>query len=297
MSQAIAASGVELPRRVAPHEALSRVLWRPRPGRWLAPACIALGGLLVLSPFAGMVCLALGRAPDLALHASASNAVRWDNFLEIWRVIPLARFMLNSLFVAGSVTVLRVSISALCAYALARMRFRGRDLLLYCMLLGVLVPTEARVVPSFVFVHWLGWLDTYAVQILPRTENALTVLLLRQYFLSLPRELEDAARIDGCGPFRVFLHVALPLSKPVLAVAAIMTFNALWNDYAWPLIMTHSTRMKPMQVGLALLSEQRRHSDLGLLMAASLVSVIPVLLLFYGVQRLWTNTGAWTGLK
>ncbi|MBI2432777.1 MAG: carbohydrate ABC transporter permease [Candidatus Hydrogenedentes bacterium] len=259
---------------------------------------LAAGALVALGPFLWMLLTALSPAEQMYAYPPRWPwPLQWSNFIEVWRAAPFGRFFLNTAVVTSAVVVLRVSVSTLCAFALARLRFRGSEWLLFLLLLGVLVPGELRLAPSFVLLRALGWLDTYAGLIVPRIENPLLVLLLRQFFLTLPRDLEDAARLDGCGALRVLWHVVVPLSKPVLALAALMTFQALWNDFTWPLLMTSSTEMKPLQVGLALLSDQHRHTQLNLLMAATVMSVAPVLLVFYAAQRWFLPNLAWSGLR
>ncbi|MBP1655281.1 MAG: sugar transporter permease, partial [Bacteroidetes bacterium] len=163
-----------------------------------------------------------------------------DNFVNAFQAAPFGRFYFNSLFVASAVTLGQLFTCSLAAYAFARLRFWGRDTLFYIFLGTMMVPGQVTMIPGFMVLHWLGWIDTYAALIVPGLASAFGTFLLRQFFLTIPRDLEDAAAIDGCSRFGVLWRIILPLSRPALATLAIFTFMGVFNDFLWALIVVSS---------------------------------------------------------
>lgn len=262
-------------------------------------AGLLFGALLVVGPFLWMIATSLKSVEAIREQPLQfiPRPPQWRVYVDVFTIMPLGRFFANTLIVTGSVVVLRLIVTTFCAYALARLHFPGRDLFFLAMLATMMIPGEVQLVPGFVLMRWLGWLDTYKVLIIPRIESIIHIFLMRQFFLSIPRDLEEAAIIDGCGHLRIIGHVVVPLSKPVIALVALFAFRAMWNDFMWPLIMTSSTHMKTLQVGLALINTQQRESGLNLLMASNVVALIPILAVFWMTQKTFVKGIALTGMK
>jgi len=209
---------------------------------------------------------------------------------------PVVQWFINSAVTATCHAMLAVIICAMAAYPLARMRFRGRKIYIGMLLGALIVPPMVLFLPNYVIVDSLGWTDTYLAIIMPGLGAAFGVLLLRQFFVMLPRELEEAAVIDGANSWHVFRHVIFPLSKSPLITFFVMAFMASWNDYFWPLITLYSPSMRTMPVGMAALQGRYIHSY-GKMMAGALLIAIPSMLLFIFVQRYYVRSIAQTGMK
>lgn len=222
-----------------------------------------------------------------------------NNFTSIFNdaTLPVARWFFNSFIVATVFTTLIVIIDALAAYAYARMEFRGRKLLFALLLTTLVMPGIMFVIPNYITVAQLGWIGTYQGIIAPGLSGVFGVFFLRQFFLSIPKELEEAAYVDGANTWQTFFRVVLPLSGGAIATLAVITFLTSWNDFLWPLLMTSPIReMQTLPVGLATLQGQYTF-DYGKLMAGALVLTLPVLLLYVLSQRFIIRSIATTGLK
>ena len=171
---------------------------------------------------------------------------------DVWDRIPFARFFLNSVVFAGGVTAISLLFNSLAAYALARLQFRGRKLFFWLVLIVLMVPFQITLIPLFLTVFQFGWLDSFAGLIIPRATNAFGIFMLRQFFLTLPRDFDDAARVDGASEFRIYWQIVLPLSLPALATLALFHFMYNWNDFLWPLVITSSPEMRTLPAGLTL---------------------------------------------
>jgi len=215
------------------------------------------------------------------------------------RTARIGRAFLNSVVVSLSSVVVVVITSAMAAYPLARMQFRGRDAIFALLVGSLMIPNAVVLVPQYVLIQRLGWLSTYQGLIVP--EAAMTfafgVFLLRQFFLTIPRELEDAARIDGAGTWRVFTRIVLPLSQPVLAALAIFAFRSAWNDFLWPLIAVNRPEMFPLPVALSLLRNAYASESYGPIMAGATLSALPLLLVFLVANRRIVEGVRVSGLK
>jgi len=215
------------------------------------------------------------------------------------RTARIGRAFLNSVIVSLSSVAVVVITSAMAAYPLARMQFRGRDAIFALLVGSLMIPNAVVLVPQYVLIQRLGWLSTYQGLIVP--EAAMTfafgVFLLRQFFLTIPRELEDAARIDGAGTWRVFTRIVLPLSQPVLAALAIFAFRSAWNDFLWPLIAVNRPEMFPLPVALSLLRNAYASESYGPIMAGATLSALPLLLVFLVANRRIVEGVRVSGLK
>jgi multiple sugar transport system permease protein len=219
-----------------------------------------------------------------------------DNLSTVFTTIPFGRYLLNSLVTSVVVTILLVGFGSMAGYALARMRFRGREVVFGMYLSTLLVALPVIVVPLYIVVSELGMADTYAGLIVPVSFTAFPVFLMRQFYLQFPRDLEEAADLDGAGYLRRFVSIVLPLSKPMLAALGVLTFLATWNSFLWPLTVAKSSDLWVVQVGIATFQSQYG-GQWNLIMAASTVAAIPTLLVFLLLQRQIIESIKATGLK
>jgi len=215
------------------------------------------------------------------------------------RTARIGRAFINSLVVSLGTVILVVTTSAMAAYPLARMRFPGRDLVFVILVGSLMIPNAVVLVPQYVLTQRLGWLSSYQGLIVPEaaTTFAFGVFLLRQFFVTMPGDLEDAARIDGANAWQVFWRIVLPLSQPVLAALAIFTFRSAWNDFLWPLIAVNKPDMFPLPVALALLRSAYAAESYGPIMAGAILSAIPLLVVFIVANRRIVEGVRLSGLK
>lgn len=198
--------------------------------------------------------------------------------------LPLLRFFWNTAVICVWGVVLEVSLAALAAYPLARMEFKGKTLVFALLLSTLMLPTQANMIVNFVTIRWLGLFNTLSAVVLPAATSVFGIFLMRQAFLVVPRELEDAARIDGCGELGIFWHVMLPLSRAALGTLALFAFVSHWNSFLWPLVVLKSAELYPLSVGMAYMAETF-DSDFRLVAAGSVAGMLPILVLFLLVQK------------
>ena len=208
----------------------------------------------------------------------------WDNYSYILRELPFVLWFLNTVLVAVLVTVGTVIIDALAAYAFAKKQFWGRDPLFGLMLATIMIPGALLLIPAFLITNWLGLLNSYGGLIIPSLANVLGVFLLRQFMMTIPEELEHAARIDGCTDFGVFWRIIMPLSAPALATLSIVVFTSQWNNLVWPLVVLNDKDLYTLPLGLALLRGEFQ-VNYGITSAAAFLSVVPLLIVFLFLQR------------
>ncbi len=207
-----------------------------------------------------------------------------DNYRAVVRQPNFYRWVLNSVIQAVSITAVTVATASMAGYALAKLPFRGSRALFWLFILSMMLPFEAILVPLFLVVTRLGLVDTYLGLLLPLAASPFSIFLMKQFIQTLPTELLDAARVDGAGEARIFWEVVLPLVRPGLAFLGIITFVAQWNSFVWPLVVTRSSEMRTLQVGLVLIREQEP-LFFGLQMAAAVLAAIPVIVIFFSFQR------------
>ena len=220
-----------------------------------------------------------------------------DNYQRLLDRLSFPRYFFNSILVAGVVTAANLVFAPMLGYALAKLRFRGKGLLMGLVLSTLMLPAAATLVPLFVLMSKLELVNTYPGLFLPFLAGAFGVFLTRQFFQGLPDELLEAARIDGAGEFRIFFRIAMPLAAPVLATLGILTFLGSWNGFIYPLVMATSPEMYTLPVALATFAIGQNQADHGMLMAGSVILVVPVLIVFVLMQRWITEGIATTGLK
>lgn len=230
------------------------------------------------------------------IEKKAHLKFHFENFVIAFNKVPFGRYFLNTIFVSFSVVIGVIVTGAFAAYAFAIMRFKGREFLFYLFISMMMVPQPIYLIPSYILLNKLGWIDTYQALIIPWLANIFTIFLLRQQFKTIPKDLFDAAAIDGCSRFRALWQIVLPLSKPVIATAAIFAFIGSWNGFMWPLVMTNTPGIRVLQVGLSYFS-QAASAQTTLLMAGSTFSILPLIILFIFAQKQIISSFASSGLK
>jgi multiple sugar transport system permease protein len=271
-----------------------------RPGLRNLPVhlLLLLGGLAMVLPFFWMLSTSL-KTPLEALKFPPTwwpSSPQLHNYVEVFRQVPLWRYLFNTVIVAFLSLSGILATGVLAAYAFARFRFPGREVLFMGFLALMMIPLPVYLVPSYTILFKLGWIDTYAAMIVPWLVNIFAIFLLRQHIRQLPNDLFDAARIDGCGRLGTLLRVVLPLCKAPLVTIVVFNVISSWNSFFWPLIVTNSDKIRPLQVGLAYFSREQS-TNYTLLMAATTMSVIPLILLFFAAQKQIIQSQARSGLK
>ena len=269
----------------------------------MARLCVYLLFLMVVGliagPFVWMVSSALKN--QIAIYASPPvwlpSPLTLDNFQAAWSEVPFGMFLLNSLKVAGCITIGQLVTCTMAAYAFARLRFPGRDILFAIFLSSLMVPGQVTIIPLYILMKNLGLVDNHASLILPALTSAFGTFLLRQFFLTIPRELEEAAIVDGAGLWRILLQIILPLSRPALAALAIFTFNYHWNDFFAALIFLTSPSNLTLPVGLNLLQGNYAGTSPAIVLAGVCLAVLPVFAVFMLGQRYIVEGITLTGLK
>jgi len=259
---------------------------------------LTAGAALMLLPFFWMLSTSLKtlaealRMPPIWIP----KAPHWENYVLAWNAAPFGRYFFNSFFIAITTTVGEVITTILAAYAFAKMEFFGKNFLFILLLGTLMIPGQMLLVPNYVTIKRLGWYNTYWALIIPWVVSVFGIFLLRQFFRTIPDELWDAARIDGCSRFRFIWRIVVPLSRPGIATVALFKFVGSWNAFLWVLIMTDKVELRTVPVGLRFFM-----SDVGtnypLLMAAATMAIVPILILFFFTQRQFIQGVARTGLK
>jgi multiple sugar transport system permease protein len=230
------------------------------------------------------------------LRAVLPSEIKLHNYRDVFVRIPLGRYLWNSVLINGLIVGLGLIVNALAAYALARLQWRGRDTLLVVVLALLIIPFEAIAVPLFYQLSALGWRNDYLVQVFPFVANPLAIYLFYSFFLGLPRELEEAARVDGAGILRTFFAIVIPNAKPVFATVAIVTFLLYWGMYLWPLLMTVDDDVRPLPLAIATFYTLPP-VQWGDILAFGVMMVLPVLVIFITFQPWFVRGVATTGLK
>ena len=254
--------------------------------------------MLMLLPFIWMVSASLKMDKDVFTFPIQwiPEIPQWSNFAKIWTKIPFLTFFKNTTKLTVIITLLQLFTSSFAGYAFAKLKFKGRDLLFLAYISSIAIPWQAYMVPQFIMMRRFDLVDTHLALIMLQAFSAFGVFLMRQFFISVPNEILDAARIDGLSEYGIYFRIMLPLSKPALATLTIFTAVFVWNDFMGPLIYLNSTNLKTIQLGLRMFIQQYS-ANYALIMAASLVSLIPVVVLFLTFQRFFVEGIATTGIK
>ncbi len=272
---------------------------------------LTTGAFIMMAPFLWMLLTSFkGQGNIFRIPPQwIPRPVHWENYIKVWSALRVdAHFLglhitqgflmafINSVFVSVTLTFGQILTSAMGAFAFSRLKFKLRDKLFLGYLVTLMIPFQVTMIPTFVLLKYLGWVDTYQGLIVPGLVSAYGTFFLRQFFISIPRDLEDAATIDGCNKLGIFRHVILPLAKPAIATLSIFTFLGVWNDFLWPLVVINSP--EKMTLPLMLNSLRGLHStDWTILMPASVIVVTPVILVYIFNQKFITEGISLTGLK
>ena len=241
---------------------------------------LLLGSIVMLTPFGFMLLVSLWPKTAFLTRQFALEQITIQNYFETFRQIPFGRFYINSLFVATSTVLLQILTASLAAFAFARLRFKGRETLFLLYLATLMIPFQVTMIPNYILIaRFLQWRDTYQALILPSAFSAFSTFLLRQYFKGIPLDLDEAARMDGASSFRIWWQVIMPLSGPVIATLAIFNFQASWNDFLWPLIVTSKETMRTIPIGLSSFQGEFQ-TEWHLLMAGAVIALLPILLIY-----------------
>lgn len=267
-------------------------------GRMLTHTILIVACLMVSAPFLWMFKVSVSPEPDVYTFPPTAlpHVLQLRNWPDAWTNVDFPRYFLNSMIMTVTTTVGNLLVCAMAAFSFARMRVPHRDVLFLVVLASIMIPGQVLIIPQFVIMTWLSWVNTYWALIVPPIGSAFGVFLLRQFFLQIPSDLEDAARIDGCGWFCVFFRIILPLASPGLIALGLLTALGTWNAFLWPLIVTTSPSMFPVQIGLRLFYSDN-FQKWNLTMAATCFVTIPVLALFVIGQRYLVRGIVMTGFK
>ncbi|MEJ3651589.1 carbohydrate ABC transporter permease [Actinomycetes bacterium KLBMP 9759] len=269
-----------------------------RVGSIVTHAVLVLGAVLMIGPFVWQVLTALKSESEVTNVPPTVLPLEWvwGNFAEVFTSLPFGQQLVNSIVVAAVCTIGQLAFCALGAYAFARLEFPGRGLLFALFLSVLMVPKQLLILPQYQIMSWLGLLNTLPALILPGVFSAFGTFLLRQFFMTIPKELEEAAVLDGAGRFRIFYSVMLPLVKPALAALAVITMMHAWNDLLWPLVVNTDPATMPISAGLTSMQGQFR-TNYPVLMAGSFLASIPMIVAYLALQRQFVQGIALSGVK
>ena len=266
--------------------------------KWLIYAILLLGALMFIYPFFWMVMASLAPENEIGTLTFVPSAFSFKSYIHMLSKIPIGRAFINSMIVSMSVTAGVLILSSMVGYALSRMVFKGRDLIFYIIIFTMTLPFQITLIPQYLLMVEFGWTDTYLALIIPYFMNALGIILFRQHFKTIPNDLIDAARIDGCGEIHILFRILWPNSIPALVTVGILTFMATWNEVLWPLIIIRNEDLMTMPQLVTLFAiGGRAEAQLGTKLAAATMLAIPVLIAYTFFQRYFVQSMASTGLK
>ncbi|NPV67959.1 MAG: carbohydrate ABC transporter permease [Anaerolineae bacterium] len=254
--------------------------------------------LVMLIPFAWMFSTSLKTGEYILRTDFIPNPASLDSYRRLFEIMPMGRMVLNSVFITVVGTVGQILFAAMSAYAFARMKWRGRNTVFTLYLATMMIPYQVVVIPQFIMVSKLGWVNSYPALIAPSLFSAFATFLLRQAFLTIPNELEEAAVMDGANHLTIFWRVMLPLVKPVLATLTVFTFMSIWNAYLWPLFVARKQEFMTLPLGLATLQGSNESlTEWNLVMAGAVVTVLPILVIYLFAQEWFVQGAVISGIK
>lgn len=247
---------------------------------------LVLGSLVMILPYYWMFITSIKPLEEIHTYPPRFYVLHptFKPYLDLFRLLPMGRSLFNSLFVATAVTASNVFFCSLAAYAFAKLRFPGRDAIFFTLLASMMIPWQVNLIPGYLIIRSLGWLNTFWALIIPKLALPFGIFLCRQYIISIPNDLIEAARIDGCTEFGIYWRVVFPLMAPALATLAIFTFLGQWNDFVWPLVVIHSSHMRTVPLTIAVLNGQFG-ANFAMIMAGAVVVTVPMILVFLAFQR------------
>lgn len=284
---------------------------RRTPGWYISR--ILLHGLLMtlavifMFPFVWSLLTSLKTMPELFKPMPSGSLVevidymipkfwRWENYQQVFDTVPFERFYLNTIIVTVARTIGGVFIASLAGFAFAQLQFKGREVVFFILLAGLMVPDQVLIVPRYILMREFGWLDTYQALIIPLLFSAFGAFLLRQFFLGIPKDFFEAAAIEGANPFRIYWDIYMPLARPALSAFGFLTFLWSWNEFLWALTITNSTDMRVLSVGIALF-EGQYNTNTAVMLAAANLATIPLIVIFMFFQKQLVEGIALTGVK
>jgi multiple sugar transport system permease protein len=266
--------------------------------KWISYVVLALGAFIMIVPFLWSISTSLKLPAEVFAWPPQwiPAPPRLDAYLEVFSGISFGKNLYNTFVISIAVSIGQLMTCSMAGYAFAKLRFPGRNTFFIAYLATMMVPGVVIMIPNFVVMRHLGWLDSHKALIIPALTSAYGTFLMRQFFLTFPSELEDAAKLDGCNPITFYWHILLPNSKPILATLGVFTFQNMWNDFLWPLIILNSQEKRTLQVGLSYL-QNANYADWTLLMAGSVITMLPLIVLFFFAQRYFIQSIKLSGLK
>jgi multiple sugar transport system permease protein len=255
-------------------------------------------GIIFFLPFVWSISTSLKPMKDLfqVTPNLIPSQIRWQNYNDVLDKVPFLRFYANTIIVTVARVIGQVFLASMAAFAFSRLRFPGRDALFFLLLAGLMVPQQVLMIPNYILMRQVGWLDSYQGLIVPLLFSAFGTFLIRQYLLSIPADFQEAATIEGANPFQIYWQIYVPLARPALSAFAFLVILWSWNEFLWALIMTSQTDMRVLSVGIALFQGQH-FSNNAFLLAAANMATIPVLILFLVFQRQLVEGITLSGLK
>lgn len=289
-----------IPPALAGRDRASTAPLRPRKPRgkrrWVLLGVGVLLAALTVFPLVWMVLGSVKTPEEVNSAQLIPSTVTFENYLYVFSNVPFARYLLNSFFVSAAVTVISLWFHSMAAYALARLDFPGRERIFLAIFSTMLVSAPVTIIPTFIIVRTLGMVDNYAGLIVPMIFNAFGIFLLRQFYISLPDELEEAALVDGASYWTIYRRIVLPLSRPILAALAVFFFLANWNSFVWPMTITSNPDLRVVQLGIQTFQQQYA-ADWNYILAASTVAALPTLAIFFVFQKQIVASIKTSGLK
>lgn len=261
-------------------------------------ALLIIGVIIVIVPFLWMISTSLKSLSDTLSPGFKffPETIVWSNYARVWELLPFGRFVVNSIIVSVSVTTIQILTSSLAAYAFSRLQWRGRDALFVLYLSSLMLPMQIAMIPNFFTLRVLNMTDTHVSVILPQSFTVFGTFLLRQFFMTIPNSLQDAATIDGCSNLRIYWQIIMPLAKPGLLTLGVFSFMFSWNNFLWPLIMLNTRQRFTLPLGIVSFQGQFG-TDWPVMMAAAFQSLIPVLVIYSFAQKRFIEGVAMSGLK
>ncbi|MFO7446236.1 MAG: carbohydrate ABC transporter permease [Ignavibacteriaceae bacterium] len=261
-------------------------------------AFLLIGGLVFLYPFYWMIIASLSPEKEVAGLTFIPSALTLDSYVQLLQKIPIGRSFINSLIVAGSITIGVLVFGSMVGYALSRLHFKGRNLIFYIIIFTMTLPFQITLIPQYIIMVKFGWVDTYLALIIPYLMNGLSIIMFRQYFKTIPQDVIDAARIDGCGELRIIFGILWPNSVPALVTVGIITFMASWNEVLWPLIVIRNEELMTMPQLITLFAVGgRAESQIGVKLASATLLALPIVVAYLFFQKYFIQSMASTGLK
>jgi multiple sugar transport system permease protein len=258
---------------------------------------LVVGAVMFVFPFYWMVLASLKTPDELFRLDLIPSKITLDSYRYMFDHIPVWKGLFNSVVYAGSVTLITLVFTSMAGYALARLDFRGRDVLFSIVLLTMMIPFQLLMIPLYIIVVKLHWMNSFEGLILPVSMNALGVFIFRQFFRTIPQELIDAARIDGAGEWRILFRIILPISKPAVVTVAILTFMGPWNDLLWPLLVMRDQELMPLAQMATLFGLEGQGGQWGSIMAMTTILALPIILLYLFFQRYFIESVGSSGMK